>query len=294
MIRASWDTYFLDIAKTVATRGTCTRKKVGAVLVSADRHIISTGYNGSTPGAPHCDEVGCMMENDRCIRTIHSEVNAIAQAARHGVAVVGSSAYVTASPCWPCFKVLSVSGIRRIVFGEKFYRDVERIQEAAMGAKIELVDFSTGKIVTNPCTRCNKPILKGLRYCNSCLVKELAENHGHEVPTESDITEAKRHAANALRFIAREPDGRELVRNIAKQEIVDGTSPEDYANIMTCRAALIWCEECEMPEGTMHLASCSRGKLSGEQVIVQAAAAQDGYVKVAKWDGTFEWVKPEK
>ena len=164
MTRASWDTYFLDIAKTVATRGTCTRKKVGAVLVSADRHLISTGYNGSTPGAPHCDDVGCMMENERCIRTIHAECNAVAQAARHGVAVVRSSAYVTASPCWPCFKVLAVAGIRRIVFGERFWRDVERIQKAAKESGIELIDMS--EPYEARCRECNMP--EGTMHLASC------------------------------------------------------------------------------------------------------------------------------
>lgn len=183
----------MNIARAVATRGTCTRKKVGCVLVSTDRHIISSGYNGSTPGAPHCDDVGCMMENERCIRTIHSEVNAIAQAARHGVPVIGASAYVTASPCWPCFKVLAVAGIRRIVFGEKFWRDVERIQEASKEAKIELVDFSIGEVAAaKPCEKCSVPVAKKTRFCEPCLANEFARIGGRDAPSEEDEAQARK------------------------------------------------------------------------------------------------------
>ncbi len=84
MGRSTWDQYFMDIAKQVATRATCDRKHVGAVLVR-DRTILSTGYNGSIRGLPHCDEVGHMMENGHCVATVHAEANAILQAAKNGV-----------------------------------------------------------------------------------------------------------------------------------------------------------------------------------------------------------------
>ena len=83
--RVSWDEYFMRIAKEVSTRATCSRKLVGAVIVSNDRHILSTGYNGSIPGTPHCDDVGHLMENSHCVRTCHAEANAVSQAARNGV-----------------------------------------------------------------------------------------------------------------------------------------------------------------------------------------------------------------
>ena len=130
----------LNIARVVATRATCDRKHVGAVIVSNDRHILATGYNGSIHGAPHCDDVGHMMIENHCERTIHAECNAVAQAARNGTRIEGASLYVTASPCWPCFKLVASAGIHRIVFGE-FYRDA-RIHEAAVQARIQLVDFS--------------------------------------------------------------------------------------------------------------------------------------------------------
>ena len=136
--RKPWDQYFMDIAKVVATRATCDRKHVGAVLVR-DRLILSTGYNGSIRGMPHCDEVGHLMENGHCVATIHAEANAILQAARNGVRTDGCDIYTTASPCWPCFKLIANSGMKRIVFGE-FYRD-ERIFDVAGKIGIELVSM---------------------------------------------------------------------------------------------------------------------------------------------------------
>jgi dCMP deaminase len=133
--RASWDEYFMNIAKVVSSRSTCERKFVGAVIVR-DRTILSTGYNGSIRGMPHCTEVGHLMEDGHCVATIHAEVNAIIQAAKNGVAIDGASLYVTASPCWSCFKASANAGIRRIIYGE-FYRD-ERIFDVAKRLGLEL------------------------------------------------------------------------------------------------------------------------------------------------------------
>ncbi len=136
--RLGWDEYFMSIARTVAGRSTCDRKFVGAVLVR-DRRILSTGYNGSVSGMPHCDDVGHMMEGGHCVATIHAEANAIIQAARSGVMIDGATLYVTASPCWSCFKMVANAGIRRIVYGE-FYRD-DRIHGVARDLGIEIVDI---------------------------------------------------------------------------------------------------------------------------------------------------------
>jgi dCMP deaminase len=138
--RVSWDIYFMNIARQVATRSTCDRKHVGAVVVR-DKTILSTGYNGSIRGSSHCDDVGHLMENDHCVRTVHAEANAIAQAARNGVRIDGAEIYVTASPCWNCFKLLANSGVRRICYGE-FYRDA-RIHDFAEEIGIELVDLTS-------------------------------------------------------------------------------------------------------------------------------------------------------
>lgn len=135
MRRASWDEYFMNIARVVASRSTCDRKFVGAVIVR-DKTILSTGYNGSIRGMPHCTEVGHMMEEGHCVATIHAESNAILQAAKNGVSIDGASIYVTASPCWNCFKQVTNAGIRRIVFGE-FYRDA-RIFDVAKQLNVEL------------------------------------------------------------------------------------------------------------------------------------------------------------
>lgn len=140
MKRASWDEYFMGIARQVATRSTCDRKFVGAVIVR-DRMILSTGYNGSIRGLPHCSEQGHMMENGHCVATIHAEANAIIQAARNGTVISGADIYVTASPCWICFKMIANAGIKRICYGE-FYRD-ERIFQIAETLGIELLKIET-------------------------------------------------------------------------------------------------------------------------------------------------------
>jgi len=137
--RAGWDEYFMRIALDVASRSTCDRRHVGAVIVR-DRNILSTGYNGSISGMPHCDEVGHMMENGHCIATIHAEANAIIQAAKNGVNINGASIYTTASPCWNCFKIIVNGGMKRVFFGQ-FYRD-ERIFNIAEQLGVELVDLS--------------------------------------------------------------------------------------------------------------------------------------------------------
>ncbi|MBI4582531.1 MAG: cytidine/deoxycytidylate deaminase family protein [Planctomycetes bacterium] len=137
--RVDWDTYFMRIAREVSGRSTCDRKHVGAVIVR-DRNILSTGYNGSIAGMPHCDEVGHMLENGHCIATIHAEANAILQAAKNGVNIANAFIYVSASPCWNCFKMIANAGIKKVCFGE-FYRD-ERIFDVARRLGIELVDLS--------------------------------------------------------------------------------------------------------------------------------------------------------
>ncbi|MGO9065313.1 MAG: deoxycytidylate deaminase, partial [Myxococcaceae bacterium] len=101
--------------------------------------ILSTGYNGSIRGMPHCDEVGHLMENGHCVATVHAEANSVLQAARTGVRIEGSSLYTTASPCWPCFKLVANAGIVRIVYRE-FYRD-PRIFDVAARLGIELVSL---------------------------------------------------------------------------------------------------------------------------------------------------------
>lgn len=138
--RNNWEEYFMNIAKEVATRSTCDRKHVGAVIVR-NKTILATGYNGSIRGLAHCDENGCKMVNGHCVRTIHAEANAIVQSARNGINTDKGEIFVTASPCYDCFKLIANSGIIKIYFGE-FYRD-NRIKKYAEAAKIELIDLSS-------------------------------------------------------------------------------------------------------------------------------------------------------
>ena len=135
--RPSWDRYFMDIAYEVANRSTCPRAQVGAVIVK-DKRILTTGYNGSPSGLPHCTEVGCLMENGHCIRTLHAEQNAIIQAALHGVSTGGSSIYVTHQPCFLCAKMIINAGIKEIIYGQEYpdQRSRRFLKDAGVGIRI--------------------------------------------------------------------------------------------------------------------------------------------------------------
>jgi len=127
-MRKSWDQYFMDLAYQVASRSTCLRRTVGAVAVSPDNRILGTGYNGALPGAPHCDQVGCLREELRIpsgqrqeiCRAQHAEANICNFAAKHGVALAGATIYVTHRPCTTCIKALATSGIKRVIFDDDY------------------------------------------------------------------------------------------------------------------------------------------------------------------------------
>ena len=125
-VRPSWDSYFLQVAKLIATRSTCRAFPVGAVIVK-DKQIISSGYNGSPSGTSHCTTQGnCYPGVDSCdksslpSRAIHAETNAIAQAAKHGIPTAGSSIYVTLQPCLSCLKLLIASGVTTVYYEKTF------------------------------------------------------------------------------------------------------------------------------------------------------------------------------
>ncbi|NUQ70122.1 MAG: dCMP deaminase family protein [Chthonomonadales bacterium] len=120
--RPTWDEYFMEIAQVVATRATCPRRSVGAVIV-LDRRILTTGYNGAPRGLSHCPPEGPMhdwprgcMINGHCVRAVHAEQNAIVQAALNGVSTRGSTLYVTCQPCNSCAKMIVNAGILKVVF----------------------------------------------------------------------------------------------------------------------------------------------------------------------------------
>ncbi len=118
--RPTWDEYFLKLAMLASERATCPRMHCGCVLVR-DRYVLSTGYNGSLPGTPHCTTHGCLVVNDHCVRTNHAEINAICQATRHGITLAGGTAYVTNMPCTNCAKALIAAGIVRVVIFSDYH-----------------------------------------------------------------------------------------------------------------------------------------------------------------------------
>ncbi len=125
--RPSWNEYFMRIAREVSERATCRRRKVGAVMVR-EKRILTTGYNGVPRGIVHCEERGCLRdelgvpsgERHELCRGLHGEMNALVQAAVHGVGVEGSTLYCTNRPCSLCAKMLINAGVKRIVIGERY------------------------------------------------------------------------------------------------------------------------------------------------------------------------------
>ena len=141
-LRPSWDEYFMDITRVVASRSTCLRRKVGAVVVK-DKRLLTSGYNGAPQGLVHCLEVGCLRErmkiasgerHELC-RGLHAEQNAIVQAALHGVQIAGATIYCTHQPCSACAKMIINAGIRRIVY-EHPYPD-ELARDLLLEAEVE-------------------------------------------------------------------------------------------------------------------------------------------------------------
>jgi len=144
--RPSWDEYFMTITKVVATRSTCLRRHVGAILVK-DKRILATGYNGAPAGLKHCSEVGCLRKDasipsgtrHELCRGLHAEQNAIIQAANHGISIRGATLYCTNKPCVICSKMIINAGISRVYY-EEGYNDPLADQMLAE-AKVEMVRF---------------------------------------------------------------------------------------------------------------------------------------------------------
>ena len=122
-MRKSWDEYFMEITQLVAQRSTCDRAFVGCVLVNSDHRIVSTGYNGTASGNPHCIDVGHRMRDGHCIATIHAEMNALLYCAKEGIPAKGSICYVTHFPCLNCRKALIQAGISAIYYHEAYRVD---------------------------------------------------------------------------------------------------------------------------------------------------------------------------
>lgn len=133
----------MDITRLVATRSTCLRRQVGAILVK-DRNILATGYNGVPSGISHCDAAGCLRErlkvpsgerHELC-RGLHAEQNAIIQAARHGINIEASILYCTTMPCIICTKMLINAGITKVVYAEGYADDLAREMISETGIKV--------------------------------------------------------------------------------------------------------------------------------------------------------------
>ncbi|MCX6781887.1 MAG: cytidine/deoxycytidylate deaminase family protein [Candidatus Magasanikbacteria bacterium] len=150
-VRPSWDEYFMEIARTVASRSTCDRGRGGCVVVK-DKQILVTGYVGSPPGLPHCDDVGHQMKtvthedgktSQHCMRTIHMEQNAICQAARRGISIDGATIYEKYTSCPACAKLLIAAGIKRAVYAKRYhvYEETEAMFKAT-GIELKYFDDS--------------------------------------------------------------------------------------------------------------------------------------------------------
>jgi len=145
-VRPSWDEYFIGLMQEVAKRATCDRGKSGSLIVR-DNRILSTGYVGSPPGLPHCDEAGHLMKKmvdedgtvrEHCVRTIHAEQNAILQAAKYGPSIEGATIYCKMEPCRVCAMMIISTGIKRVVCMRK-YHAAQESREMFKKSGVELV-----------------------------------------------------------------------------------------------------------------------------------------------------------
>lgn len=153
-LRPSWDEYFMSIAELAGSRSTCDRGRSGCIIVR-DKRILSSGYIGSPMGLSHCDDVGHEMHSVKseegvvsrhCIRTTHAEQNAVASAARLGIALDGATLYCHMTPCYTCAKILINAGIKRVVCKMDYHasqRSKEIFDEA--GVVFELLNSETQK-----------------------------------------------------------------------------------------------------------------------------------------------------
>jgi dCMP deaminase len=152
-IRPTWDEYFLGLIEPIGRRGTCDRGRSGAVIVSSNKTILATGYVGSPPGQPHCDEVGHMMktviddqgnQSQHCVRTLHAEENAMLQCAKDGIKIEGATIYCKMVPCYNCAMRITRVGIKRVVAQKRYHADglsVKLFEDA--GVELFVVENTT-------------------------------------------------------------------------------------------------------------------------------------------------------
>ena len=131
--RLNWDEYFMSIALLASQRSPCSRLNVGSVIVKNNR-LISMGYNGFIPGAPHISHI----EDGHEQSTIHSEINAITDCARRGVSLDNSTIYITHYPCINCFKAIAACGIKKIIYLED-YNNNNLVNKLAVDSSVEII-----------------------------------------------------------------------------------------------------------------------------------------------------------
>lgn len=152
--RPSWDEYFMTLANQVASRTTCMRRGVGAVIVK-DRRILATGYNGVPSGLRHCAETGCLRQElgipsgqrHEICRGLHAEQNAIIQAARYGINIEGASIYINTQPCVVCAKMLINAGIKEIIYQNPYPDELamELLEESGIKMRVFSLDSEGGE-----------------------------------------------------------------------------------------------------------------------------------------------------
>ena len=134
MNRPDNDTYFMDMAHLISTRSTCVRRQVGAVIVK-DKRVLTTGYNGSPKGTMHCEDLGCIRDQQNIpsgtrhelCRGVHAEQNAVIQAAYFGISIDGATLYTTTYPCSMCAKILINAGIKEIVYADSYLDELSKM-----------------------------------------------------------------------------------------------------------------------------------------------------------------------
>lgn len=153
-MRPSWDAYFMEITHVVATRSTCLRRQVGAVIIK-DRRILATGYNGAPSGLAHCREVGCIREEQKVpsgerhelCRALHAEQNAILQAALYGVSIQGATIFCTTHPCIMCAKMVINAGMKEVVIKNSYPDPLAAALLREAGVTVRYLAADTGAAV---------------------------------------------------------------------------------------------------------------------------------------------------
>ena len=154
--RPTWDNYFMSIAQQVATRSTCLRRQIGAVVVR-DKRILATGYNNVPSGIDHCTTRGCLRdelnipsgERVELCRGVHAEQNAVVQAAKYGISIDGATVYADTRPCVLCAKTMINAGIKEVVFCGEFPDDLSRAMFAEAGVIVRQIQLPPSPQIQN-------------------------------------------------------------------------------------------------------------------------------------------------